>query len=317
MSQENTPATTENKSGGGKKALIIILILLLLGGNGYLIYKKVETEKQHIITVENKDAIIAKREFALDSLHTVLKLRYDELAALSGDTASLGQAIRELEKEKIKLKRSTNIAWSKVKNLEKMKNQYEQMLKQQDKELLVLRSTADSLNKFNTTLKETIAEKENEISTLVTEKDELKGQVQLAKILTADKFSFSYLDKKDKLKLWEDTGIPTFKSKSVVKIRVDFKLSPNKVALVENKTVYLQIKDPSGNTIYDLSLGSGEFNFDGRQEYYTLKEDVLYDTRGKQVTFIYEKGSPFLAGNYKVNVYCEDKLIGGDSFAIK
>lgn len=317
MSQENTPANAENKSSGGKKALIIIFILLLLGGNGYLIYKKVETEKQHVSAIEGKDALIAKREATLDSLHTVLKLRYDEIAALSGDTASLGQAMRELENEKKKLKRSANVAWSKVKNLEKMKSQYELMLKQQDEELLVLRSASDSLSKYNTALKDTIVKKENEISTLVTEKDELFGQVELAQILTADKFVFSYLDKKDRLKQWEDTGIPTFKSKSVVKLRVDFKLMPNKVALVENKTVYMQIKDPSGNTIYDLALGSGEFTLDDRQEYYTLKEDVLYDTRGKQVTFIYEKGSPFMEGTYKVNIYCEGQQIGSDSFAIK
>lgn len=317
MSQENKPANTENKSGGGKKALIIVFILLLLGGNGYLIYNKVETEKQHVSAIEGKDAIIAKREATLDSLHSELKLRFDEIAALAGDTVALGQAIRELELEKVKLKKSTNIAWGKVKNLEKMKNQYEQMLKQQDEELLVLRSASDSLSKYNMELKQTLVTKEDEISTLVNQKDELTGQVELAKILSADKFSFSYLDKKGNLKQWEDTGIPTFKSKSVIKLRTDFKLMPNKVALVENKEVYLQIKDPSGNTIYDLSLGSGEFDFDGRQEYYTLKEDVLYDTRGKQVTFIYEKGSPFVVGTYKVNIYCEGKLIGNDSFAIR
>lgn len=315
MASETKPV--EEKKGGGKKALIIAFILILLGINVFQIYLKLETEKEHVSALEGKDAIIQKREATLDSLHTELQLRFNEIAALEGDTSALGAAIRELELEKVKLKQSANFAWSKVKKLEQMKSQYEQMLKQQDEELLVLRSSSDSLSKYNTELKQTIVEKENVISTLSTEKDQLNSQVELAQILAADKFVFSYLDKKDKPKLWDELGLPIFKAKSVVKLKVDFKLLPNKVALVENKEVFLQIKDPSGSTIYDLSLGSGEFDFDGRQEYYTLKTDVLYDTKGKDVSFVYQKGSPYTVGKYKVNVYCEGNLIGSGSFEMK
>ena len=315
MASETKPV--EEKKGGGKKALIIAFILILLGINVFQIYLKLETEKEHVSALEGKDAIIQKREATLDSLHAELQLRFNEIAALQGDTSALGAAIRELELEKVKLKQSANFAWSKVKKLEQMKSQYELMLKQQDDELLVLRSSSDSLSKFNTELKQTIVEKENVISTLSTEKDQLNSQVELAQILAADKFVFSYLDKKDKPKPWDELGIPIFKAKSVVKLKVDFKLLPNKVALVENKTVFLQIKDPSGSTIYDLSLGSGEFDFDGRQEYYTLKTDVLYDTKGKDISFVYQKGSPYAIGKYKVNVYCEGSLIGNGSFEMK
>lgn len=316
MATESKPVQ-EKKSGGGKKALIIGFILILLGINLFQVYLKLQTDEEHVVALEGKDAIIEKREATLDSLHAQLTLRLDEIAALEGDTATLAEAIRSLEIEKRKLKRSTNIAWGKVKQLEKLKNDYELMLKQQDGELLVLRASTDSLSKYNTELKQTLSDKESEIGTLNSEKNALNDKVELAKILSADKFKISYIDKKDRLKQWEDPGKPLYKAKSVVKLRIDLKLMPNKVAQVENKEVYLQIKDPSGNTVYDLSLGSGEFEFDGSQEYYTLKNDVLYDTKGKQVTFIYQKGSPYAIGNYKVNVYCEGYLIGSDSFGIK
>lgn len=316
MANENKPAV-EEKKGGGKKALIITFILILLGVNVFQIYLKLETDKEHTNTIVGKDAIIEKKEATLDSLHETLRLRAEEIEALGGDIAELEAAMAELEEQKIKLKRSANFAWSKVKKLEQVKSQYEQLLRLQDDELMRLRPANDSLMKELDVKNLAIVEKENEISTLSSEKDELSSQVELAQILAADKFKIAYLDKKERLKQWEKVGTPLFKAKSVVKLRVDFKLMPNKVALVENKEVYLQIKDPSGSTVYDLALGSGEFEFEGGQEYYTAKNDVLYDTKGKQVTFVYQKGSPYTAGNYKINVYCEGHLIGSGKFALK
>lgn len=316
MANENKPAV-EEKKGGGKKALIIAFILILLGVNGFQIYLKLETEKEHTSALSGKDSIIEKREATLDSLHSELKLRAEEISALGGDITALEEAMAELEQEKVKLKRSANIAWSKVKKLEQVKSQYEQLLRLQDEELLRLRPANDSLMKELDVKNLAIVEKENEISSLNNVKDELSSQVELAQILSADKFKVSYLDKKERLKQWDELGTPLFKAKSVVKLRVDFKLMPNKVALVENKEIYLQIKDPSGSTVYDLALGSGEFEFEGSQEYYTAKNDVLYDTKGKQVTFVYQKGSPYTAGNYKVNVYCEGNMIGSGAFALK
>ena len=85
-------------------------------------------------------------------------------------------------------------------------------------------------------------------------------------------------------------------------MQISFDLMPNEVANVETKKVYIQIKEPSGSTIYDLSTGGGEFDFEGSSLFYTKKVEVLYERNGKHVVFSFEAPQPYKSGTNTIEI---------------
>lgn len=79
----------------------------------------------------------------------------------------------------------------------------------------------------------------------------------------------------------------------------------------------MQLKEPSGNTLYDLALGSGEFENKGSKLYYTLKKDVIYERDGIDIEMIYDQPTTYQSGKYTIEVYCEGNVIGSGSFLVK
>ena len=96
-----------------------------------------------------------------------------------------------------------------------------------------------------------------------------------------------------------------------------FNIADNPVAKIDTKDVFLNVIDPSGKVLYDLSNGGGTFIMKGKERFYTLKQDFLFDNRKPQVEFIYVKGSEWQEGQYKIELYCEEALIGEAPFLVK
>ena len=95
-------------------------------------------------------------------------------------------------------------------------------------------------------------------------------------------------------------------------------LADNKVAKKDTKEIILRIIEPSGTVLFDLSSGGGSFtNADGRTDFYTDKQALLFDNSKQQVTFLYNKGSEYEVGKYTVQIYGNGYLIGEESFTVK
>jgi len=66
-----------------------------------------------------------------------------------------------------------------------------------------------------------------------------------------------------------------------------------------------------------VAKGSGTFMFEGREQFFTAQQEVLYDRNKKQVTFMYDKGSDYDKGVYKVEVFTDDYILGKGAFTVK
>ncbi|MDB5272743.1 MAG: putative chromosome segregation ATPase [Chitinophagaceae bacterium] len=303
--------TTEEKKDN-KKGLIIILILLLIGTNG--IWGFVTLKQQHHL--EESTTKVTEQTVKIDSLNKEFELKIQQLDSmkttilnLGGDTTRIGEEIRQLRTDLAKASRDARKYKALYSDLQRdfdiKLNKY---VKRID-ELQAFLNQADSLNKEKD---KTINQKDIAISTLNNEKVVLQEKVTLASVLRADKFSIEALDAKGKARPGDDV-----KAKKVDKLKIGFVLEENKVADVKDREVIMRLIEPDGAALYETSTGGGEFTFDNKQLYYTLKTNVLYDKTAKKLTFEYKKGSAYKVGTYTVQIYCEDALIGETTFKVR
>jgi cell division protein ZapB len=57
--------------------------------------------------------------------------------------------------------------------------------------------------------------------------------------------------------------------------------------------------------------------YDGKEEFYTAKQEILFDNTQQKLTFDYEKGSAYVPGQYELQVYTDDYLMGEKEFMVK
>ena len=79
----------------------------------------------------------------------------------------------------------------------------------------------------------------------------------------------------------------------------------------------IRIVGPDDNVLFDVASGSGTFMFDGKEEFYTAKQEILFDNTRQKLAFDYDKGSEYVPGAYHLQVYTDDYLMGEKEFMVK
>lgn len=307
-----TENTANQNQRNSRKGLIIAIIVILLIINGVQFFLRMRANEKHeaekTAVIQEKDKAISTANASLDSLRSELQVRYDEIAKLGGDTTSLGEAIRslntELKNTKVRSQREIN----------RIKQDYGMLLTQKDKEIAELREQAEILFNENKGLKNTIVAREDSILQLKSVRNELAEKVAIASALKAENINVSYIDSRGKEK---DDRDNEFRARRIDKIKVDFGIGQNDVAKIETKEVMMRIIEPDGSTMHDVSTGSGVFEIDGNEMYYTAKQSFLFDNKNPRLTFVYGKGDEFKKGTHTVELYAEGVKIGEHKFTVK
>ena len=79
----------------------------------------------------------------------------------------------------------------------------------------------------------------------------------------------------------------------------------------------IRIVDENGQVLFDVNRGSGTFLLNGKEEFYTESQEVLFDNTRQKLSFLYDKGSEYASGTYKLEVYTDDYLMGSSQFVVK
>jgi hypothetical protein len=176
----------------------------------------------------------------------------------------------------------------------------------------------DSLNTLNLQLTNNLDSTSRVLTSTKTERDqyqkdsEEKGE-QLKKGAKLNAYGFTSKGLKEKL---NSSMTETDRAKSTVQIMSSFSLSKNPITTAGKKTVYMQIVDPSGNTMQQSS--GNVISTDKGQVGYSDKKVIDYQNESLDMSIYYSlRGQEAQKGNYKVNIYCEGHLIGSDSFTLK
>jgi uncharacterized protein YoxC len=303
---ENTNPIPPKKSS--RSAIVIVLLLIIVAIQSvkiYLDYKEKVQVKQQLVSTEEDLAGTMQR---LNDVKTELDQKIADIQKLGGNIADLQKAKAEVEKE---LRRSTQRSTKAMNELKDRLDGYEELLKIKDQEIEKLKSVNKELFSENKNLKTKQNKLSDSINVLAKNKDELAGKVAIASQLKAENVSVKGVNSKGR-----ERDSP-FRNRQFQKIKVEFNLADNKVAPIEGKKILIRIIDENGQVIFDVAKGSGTFMLNGKEEFYTSAQEILFDNTKQKLTFFYEKGSEYAEGNYQVEIFTDSSKIGVVSFAVK
>jgi Tfp pilus assembly protein PilN len=300
------PESNKNKDTGKNILILVLVILVILSGiKLYRDSKEKEQQSEEILILSEDNSDLNMR---LDSMTFQLDLRIQEMEKLGGDIDSLvtikDQLIQERNSDR---KRSA----AEIANLNRKIDGYGTLLKEKDSEIIKLREVNEQLYSENKDLKTTKAEIEEEVVKLNMKQQELEDKVNVAATLKAENIVIAAVNSRGRERTDE------FRNRQLERLKVSFSLADNKVAQTGTKDIYVQVITPNNQVIFDVAKGSGTFNIDGREEFYTAKQDILFDNTGQQLTYFYEKGSDYTPGLYNVRIYADGVVIGNKSFEVR
>ncbi|PRY12335.1 hypothetical protein CLV24_10879 [Pontibacter ummariensis] len=310
----NSPETRSNR-----KLLIGGLLVVLISINGILIYmnyqKKEKTEEQaEIIRVKNSE--LENQIKVYEALKADFERQSQELQAMGLENDSLETRIMAIaaDLEELRGFRKRSYSLADQRRFRDRASAFEKQLKDKDLEIAQLKQDNEVLFTENTDLKTTQNRLTDSLTTVKATNATLTDKVRLASRLEAQSLNVNVVNQRGKEKEDKDNE---FRAKRVDKIRVAFKLAPNDVAAKEPKTVYMRLIEPDGAALYNLSTGSGSFEIDGENMYYTAKRDFVFDNTQQQLSFLYDKNAAYKEGKHIVELYADGFLIGKTDFVLK
>ncbi len=266
--------------------------------------EKIELEEQY--KEEQRELATAMQE--LSDIRTELDEKIVTIEELGGNIDSLVLAKKEVEQ----LLSNTRTANRRtINSLRGKVDGFQELLEQKDKEIVRLKAINEQLFSENTDLKT----EKNELSRAITElnksKSELEGKIEIASELRAEGVRITAVSSRGR-----ERESP-FRARQVNQLKVVFNIAENEVAPIEAKDIMIRIMDPQNNVIFDVTKGSGTFMLDGREEFFTAKQEILFDNSQQELTFLYNKGTDYEAGSYRVEIYTDEYLMGSGEFVIR
>lgn len=282
-------------------AIVIIIQAIKI----YLDTKEKQEVRTQLITTEEELATTMQR---LTEINTELDEKIAQVTKLGGDVTDLQQAKSEIEEELRRNKRATG---KEIKALKDRVEGYELLLKNKDEEIAKLQTVNKELLTENKSLKTQQNRLGDSLNRLSQSKEELATKVAIASQLKAENIRIVSLNERGK----ERTS--PFRSRQIEQLKVDFNLAENSVAPIEGKKIMIRIIDENGQVLFDVARGSGTFIFNGKEEFYTAAQEVLFDNTRQKLTFLYDKGSEYAEGAYALEIYTDDYMIGRGEFAVR
>jgi hypothetical protein len=263
-------------------------------------FKKIFTEYQGEITTDLKSDLRRMMD------------TYDQLIiqdASKADSLNAQNEMLQAQLDKIeKLQRSKNFSISQMMKLREENETLRGIMRGYVVEI-------DSLNTLNLQKDIIITEQTQTIDTRTSERDQAMEEaaasaekVKIGSKLSAYNFNSGAYKSVVRAKT-------TTRAKQAVQLQSSFTISGNLIASGGRKAVYMQIIDPNGRTLQNVSSYSTEIN-EGRVSY-SEKKEIDYQNKSIDMTIYFDVRNTITKGNYKVNIYCDRNLIGSDSFTLK
>ena len=253
------------KSIRGYRIVIIILSVILVALS--ILYFSIHRQQ-----MLDNELLQADRDSIQNDLGRLMD-DYDNLR-VSNDSISASLSVERERADSLMTRLKKERSW----NLAK--------IKQYEREVGTLRTAMkdyirqiDSLNTLNQKLISENGSYRTEISTanlraeMAEEKAaELDNKVKVGSVLRARDISLSALNDRSK---------PVSRIKNASRLRVDFVLSANELAMPGNKAIYLRIISPDGHVLTTEAMPS--FEFEGERLTYSAMREVDYQNHDPEV----------------------------------
>ena len=288
-----------------KKILIplIVVILALVGAAAWL-FINLQEQKQVVQDMEEL-AELDKQE--MENEYERFTMQYSEMKTQINNDSIIAQLTAEQMKTQKLLEELKQVKASDAREIARLK-----------KELATVREVLrdyvyqiDSLNRLNQNLmaensrvNAELTERNAQVAGLSSEKASLSEKVAIAAQLDATGISLQMLDKRGKV---------AKKLKDLKQFRVIFNIAKNVTASNGNRTVYVRIQNPGGNTL----SGGGTFAYENRNIECSAKKVIEYTGEETPVTVFWNMSQMLEAGDYRVSIFVDGNMIGTKTFSFK
>jgi hypothetical protein len=307
MNQGEKVEKGNSSADKGKNILIIVLVILVVLSGWRLLndHREKEQKSEEILLLSEENSNLNIR---LDSITQQLDFRIKEIDRLGGDIDALVKVKEQLIKERALDK---NRSLKEITRLNAQIDSYLALLEEKDADILRLKAQNVQLYSENKDLKSSKAEIQEEVVKLNIKTEDLEEKVNLASRLNAENIIVAAVNSRGRER--EDE----FRNRQLSKLKVSFNIADNKVAAPGLRDVYIQVLSPNGQVIFDIAKGSGTFELEGKESFYTSKQDFVFNNTKQQLTYFYEKGSDYDKGIYAVKIFSEGSEMGKSTFEIK
>ncbi len=286
-----------------KKVIIplIVVIAALLGGLAYLFMnlqeqRQVNADMQELARLDKQEMENEYERFTLQYSEMKTKINNDSIIAqLTEEQMKTQRLLEELKKTKADDARE-------ITRLKKELATVRAVLRDYVMQIDSLNRQNERLQAENTQVKEELAERNSQIAGLSNEKASLSQKVAIAAQLDATNIQLLALKKANKT---------VKKIKDCKTMQVNFTVSRNVTATNGNRTVYVRIQNPGGNTLN----GGGTFAYENRQLEYTMKKNIEYTGEETPVTAYWTVSQMLEAGDYRVSIFVDGNMIGSRTFS--
>ncbi len=286
------------KSIRGYRIVIIILSVILVALSA--LYFSVHRQQ-----MLDNELLQADRDSIQSDLGQLL-VEYDNLQS-SNDSIS-ASASHERERadslmERLKSERSWNL--SKIKEYEREVGTLRTLLQGYIRQIDSLSTLNQQLISENVSYRKEISSANLRAEMAEEKAAELDNKVRAGSVLRARDIRLTALN---------DRGKAVTRIKSASRLRVDFVLAANELAVPGNKAVYLRIISPDGYVLTTEQTPS--FDFEGEKVTYSAMREIDYQNQDLDVG-IYFNSTGFAAGTYKMELYADGRLIGQSQVAMR
>lgn len=305
---EPQPAREPEKKKSNNAAIIMALMAIVIIIQGIKIYldsRERQAVKMQLTSTEEELATTMQR---LTEIRDELELKIAEVQRLGGEIGDLQKAKEEIENEFRRVKRATG---KEIKALRDKVEGYELLLRTKDEEIEQLKLVNRELLTENTSLKTQRNKLGDSLNRLNRSKEQLATKVAIASQLKAENVRIVAVNDRGRERE------PPFKSRQLGSLKINFNIAENRVAPIEGKKIMIRIIDENNQVLFDVARGSGTFILNGKEEFYTAAQEILFDNTRQKLSFLYDKGSEYAPGRYTVEIYTDDYLMGREEFVVK
>lgn len=305
MSEQSDKISTP-KPKKSNRALIIVVVGLALLLVAALVINFI---RENNLKEMNAELMVAYSR--LDSIGSEMQSKIIEIEELGGNIDTLQMIKDSLEVEKAGLLEFRERSYKEINRLKSRVEGYRELLVMKDTEISELKKVNQELVVENTVLKTEKNELNENLREAKKTEEKLVEKVQIASRLEIENIMVAALNQKGKPKTDE------FRARYIDKLKIEFNIAKNDVAPVSGKQILMRIIDDNDNVLFDVARGSGTFTLDGKETFYTAKQEILFDNSQQSVSFLYDKGSEYLPGRYVMEVYTDGYMMGSKSFRVK
>ena len=287
------PATKKSAPISMIATAIILGLALVFLVFMYFNQKHKMTEMETVLTHE-KDSLATELRHMVNSYDT-MKTNNDSLNA-------------HVEKERARIVQLLSITASNVQLIKKYKSEISTM-RDIMKSYIVQIDSLNTKNKVlvaeNSEIKQQITQVRNSNTELSKVKEDLSTKVELASVIQAKDIVAVSLNKKRK----ETTRINLLD-----KLRICFTLRENPLATAGPKEVYMRVLRPDSLVI--TTSPNNLFDYKGDKIIYSANRTVDYANQDIEMCIFIDNNGDFIIGNYSVELYLEDNIIGRTNFLL-